>query len=198
MAWRMPHELLDRSTRCHLRLRRRRAPRPRARELGTARASACVDGEALRHVGQPNVTASPRLAALARLKYHSNNSVSELSGERRANATGPGDSGPARFNSFCAENPFYHDRYCHISYQGRLRLQTSPEDYAVSRARLTITHVPLGNTLARGGSTKLGIRPWRTSCARRIVRESDTNRRAPGSGVKSPRAPRYWQIIAEK
>ena len=109
MAWRMPHKLLDRSTRCHLRLRRRRAPRPRARELGTARASACVDGEALRHVGQPNVTASPRLAALARLKYHSNNSVSELSGERRANATGPGDSGPARFNSFCAENPFYHD-----------------------------------------------------------------------------------------
>ena len=64
---------------------------------------------ALRHVGQPNVTASPRLAALARLKYHSNNSVSELSGERRANATGPGDSGPARFNSFCAENPFYHN-----------------------------------------------------------------------------------------
>ena len=47
--------------------------------------------------------------------------------------------------------------YYHISYQGRLRLQTSPEDYAVSRARLTITHVPLGNTLARGGSTKLGI-----------------------------------------
>ena len=156
MAWRLPHELLDRSTRCHLRLRRRRAPRPRARELGTARASACVDGEALRHVGQPNVTASPRLAALARLKYHSNNSVSELSGERRANATGPGDSGPARFNSFCAENPFYHDSVLSHTTSG----SASPEGSGSIRPLSKVTSFRVLNqrgvvTLAsRGASSR--------------------------------------------
>ena len=66
-------------------------------------------GTTQRDVGQPNVTASPRLAALARRKYHSNNSVSELSGEQINHATEVTRQGQARFNSFCAENPFYHN-----------------------------------------------------------------------------------------
>jgi len=132
--------LLDRSTRCHLRLRRRRAPRPRTRELGTARASACVDGEALRHVGQPNVTASPRLAALARLKYHLIIQTPSCRVNEEPTQRGPVTAARRDLTHFELKTRFIMTVYFHISYQGRLRLQTSPGDYAVSRARLTNTH----------------------------------------------------------